>query len=167
MTIRNLTIETLSHNAFAPFGQVIQANEAAQHFTINDGNTERYHDLARLDPGADGKAIVSIFRGQPRQLPFEVSMMERHPLASQAFVPLGAHPYLVVVAPAGPTPTIDQLRVFLCQPHQGVNYATGVWHHPLLALEAISDFLVIDRSGPGQNCDIVSLDPAGLIEALP
>ncbi|MGX9935032.1 ureidoglycolate lyase, partial [Advenella kashmirensis] len=123
MTIRNLTIEPLSHDAFAPFGQVIQACEAAQHFTINDGNTERYHDLARLDPGADGKAIVSIFRGRPRQLPFEVCMMERHPLASQAFMPLSSRPYLVVVAAAGEAPTIDQLRVFLCQPDQGVNYA--------------------------------------------
>ncbi len=167
MTIRNLIIEPLSHDAFAPFGQVIEASDAAQHFTINDGNTERYHDLARLEPGADGKAIVSIFRGLPRQLPFEVSMMERHPLASQAFMPLGQHPYLVVVAPPGPAPTIEQLRVFLCQPHQGVNYATGVWHHPLLALHAVSDFLVIDRSGPGHNCDIVSLDPVGLIGPLP
>uniref|UniRef100_UPI001869601C ureidoglycolate lyase n=1 Tax=Advenella sp. FME57 TaxID=2742604 RepID=UPI001869601C len=71
------------------------------------------------------------------------------------------------VAPAGSAPTIDQLRVFLCQPHQGVNYATGVWHHPLLALEAVSDFLVIDRSGPGHNCDIATLTPAGLISSLP
>ncbi|HBP29863.1 MAG TPA: ureidoglycolate lyase, partial [Advenella kashmirensis] len=82
MMTRNLTVEPLSHDAFAPFGDVIQASNAAQHFTINDGNTERYHDLALLDPGADGKAIVSIFRGLPRTLPFEVCMMERHPLAS-------------------------------------------------------------------------------------
>ena len=167
MMTRNLTVEPLSHDAFAPFGDVIQASNAAQHFTINDGNTERYHDLALLDPGADGKAIVSIFRGLPRTLPFEVCMMERHPLASQAFMPLSSRPYLVAVAPAGEAPTIEQLRVFLCQPHQGVNYATGVWHHPLLALEAVSDFLVIDRSGPGHNCDIATLTPAGLISSLP
>lgn len=167
MTIRHLTIEPLSQDAFAPFGQVIEASEAAQHFTINDGNTERYHDLARIDPGADGRAIVSIFRGLPRQLPFEVCMMERHPLASQAFVPLSGHPYLVVVAPAGPAPTVDLLRGFLCRADQGVNYAVGVWHHPLLALHAVSDFLVIDRSGPGRNCDIVALSPAGLIAPLP
>lgn len=167
MNLRSLSVESLSPEAFAPFGDVIQTSEAAQHFTINDGNTERYHDLALLDPGADGKVIVSIFRGQPRTLPFEVCMMERHPLASQAFMPLSGHPYLVVVAPAGPAPGIDQLRVFLCQPHQGVNYAAGVWHHPLLALDAVSDFLVIDRSGPGHNCDVVTLTPAALIGSLP
>jgi ureidoglycolate lyase len=34
-----------------------------------------------------------------------------------------------------------------------VNYHRGVWHHPLIALDGVSDFLVIDRGGPGSNCD--------------
>ncbi len=166
MTLRRLTIEPLTRNAFAPFGQVIEASDAAQHFTINDGNTERYHDLAHIDPGPQGRAIVSIFRGLPHALPFEITMMERHPLGSQAFMPLLSRPYLVAVAAAGEAPTIEQVRVFLCQSQQGVNYAAGVWHHPLLALEAVSDFLVIDRSGPGENCDIATLTPGGLIGPL-
>ncbi|MNC41606.1 Ureidoglycolate lyase [compost metagenome] len=153
----------LECEAFAPFGEVIEASDAAQHFTINAGNTERYHDLANIEPGAGGRAIVSIFRCQPRQLPFQVEMMERHPLASQAFVPLSGRPWLVVVAPAGPVPTVEDLRVFLARGDQGVNYAPGVWHHPLLALGEVSDFLVIDRSGPGDNCDEVELTPGGLI----
>lgn len=167
MTLRSLTIEPLTRSAFAPYGQVIEACDAAQHFTINEGNTERYHDLAHIEPGPQGKAIVSIFRGSPRTLPFEITMMERHPLASQAFIPLSSRPYLVAVAAAGEAPTIGQVRVFLCQGQQGVNYAAGVWHHPLLALNAISDFLVIDRSGPGHNCDIAMLTPGGLISPLP
>lgn len=167
MTLRSLTIEPLTRKAFAPFGQVIEASDSVQHFTINDGNTERYHDLAHIEPGPQGKAIVSIFRGLPRTLPFEITMMERHPLASQAFMPLSSRPYLVAVATAGEAPTIGQVRVFLCQGQHGVNYAAGVWHHPLLALEAISDFLVIDRSGPGHNCDIATLTPGGLIGPLP
>lgn len=155
----------LEREAFAPFGEVIEASAAVRHFTINAGNTERYHDLANIEPGADGRVIVSIFRGQPRQLPFQVTMMERHPLASQAFMPLSGRPYLVVVAPAGPAPKVEDLRVFLARGDQGVNYAPGVWHHPLLALGEVSDFLVIDRSGPGDNCDEVALEPAGLIPA--
>jgi len=155
----------LERAAFAPFGEVIEASAAVRHFTINAGNTERYHDLATIAPGTDGRAIVSIFRGQPRQLPFAVTMMERHPLASQAFMPLSGRPYLVVVAPAGPAPKAWDLRVFLARGDQGVNYAPGVWHHPLLALGEVSDFLVIDRSGPGDNCDEVALEPAGLIPA--
>src|SRR5690606_34432998 len=101
-----------------------------------------------------------------RRLPFQVTMMERHPQGSQAFMPLSNRPYLVVVAPAGEPPTVEALCVFLCQGTQGVNYAAGVWHHPLLALEASSDFLVIDRSGPGENCDVVAVEPGGVIAAL-
>lgn len=157
--------EPLTREAFAPFGDVIQACDVVQHFTINGGNTERYHDLADIAPGPDGRAIVSIFRGQPRTLPFRVEMMERHPLASQAFVPMSGRPYLVVVAPAGRAPRAQDLTAFLARADQGVNYAPGVWHHPLLALEAVSDFLVIDRSGPGANCDEFCLPEAASIDA--
>lgn len=158
-----LKIQALTREAFAPYGDVIEASDSAHHFTINGGNTERFHDLAYIDPGANGRAIVSIFRGQPRTLPFSVQMMERHPKGSQAFIPMSGHPYLVVVAPAGKPPTTKDIKVFLAQPGQGVNYATGTWHHPLLALEAISDFVVIDRSGPEANCDEVELEASGVI----
>lgn len=164
---RTLAVESLTREAFAPFGEVIEASDAVRHFTINGGNTERYHDLAEIDAGADGKVIVSIFRGQPRALPFRVEMMERHPLASQAFIPMSGRSYLVVVAPAGEAPTVQDLRVFLARGDQGVNYASGVWHHPLLALGAVCDFLVVDRSGNGPNCDEIQLETAGLIPALP
>lgn len=160
-----LEVRPLTREAFAPYGEVIEASEAARHFPINAGNTERYHDLARIEPGPDGRVIVSIFRGQPRALPFTVTMMERHPLASQAFIPMSGRPYLVVVAPAGAPPQVEDLAVFLARGDQGVNYATGVWHHPLLALDGVSDFLVVDRSGPGHNCDEVLLETHGLIAA--
>jgi ureidoglycolate lyase len=125
-----LTASALSADAFAPFGQVLSAASAARQFTINGGNTERFHDLAELSAGADGRLIVSLFRGQPRALPFAVSMLERHPLGSQAFLPLGERPYLVVVAPPGAPPSPASVRAFLAAPGQGVNYAPGVWHHP-------------------------------------
>ena len=80
-------------------------------------------------------------------------------MGSQAFVPLSARPYLVAVAPAGDFDPA-KLMVFLAQPGQGVNYAKGVWHHYLLPLEAESDFLVIDREGPGENLNELELAPA-------
>ena len=165
MSAPPLTVQPLTREAFAPFGEVIEASDAVKHFTINAGNTKRYHDLAHIEPGADGRVIVSIFRGQPRALPFSVHMMERHPLASQAFIPMSGKSYLVVVAPAGEQPKVEDLKVFLARGDQGVNYATGVWHHPLLALEGVCDFIVIDRSGPGHNCDEVQLDTPGVIPA--
>ncbi|NGM86230.1 ureidoglycolate lyase [Parapusillimonas sp. SGNA-6] len=165
-TTTTLLVEPLTRAAFAPFGDVIETADDLLHFPINDGNTERYHDLADIDPGPDGRAIVSLFRGKPRTLPFDVVIMERHPKGSQAFIPLSGRPYLAVVAPAGDAPTAADLRAFLCQADQGVNYARGVWHHPLLALEQTSDFLVIDRSGPGDNCDVITLDEGAVIPLL-
>jgi len=85
-------------------------------------------------------------------LPFEVTMLERHPLGSQAFVPLTQKSYLVVVAPAGPLAP-EAVRAFVTRGWQGVNYAKGVWHHPLIALDEVCDFIVVDRGGEGPNCD--------------
>ncbi|GAB3242826.1 ureidoglycolate lyase [Chitinimonas naiadis] len=161
-----LTVQALTAEAFKPFGDVIEAAEAVRHFPINGGNTERYHDLARLDAGQDGRVIVSLFRGQPRSLPFTVAMMERHPLGSQAFYPLSGRAYLVVVALPGDPPTANTVQAFLATGQQGVNYAAGVWHHPLLALDAVSDFLVLDRAGTGPNCDEVVLAPPAILPAL-
>ncbi len=95
---------------------------------------------------------MNLFRGQPRTLPFEVTMLERHPLGSQAFIPLTDRPYIVVVAPAG---VLDppKIRAFVTSGWQGVNYAKGVWHHPLIALGGVSDFIVVDRGGGGGNLD--------------
>lgn len=162
-----LILEPLCRAAFAPFGEVIEADAAAHHFPINGGTTERYHDLAHLQPGPEGRLIASIFRAQPRALPLRIEMLERHPLASQAFVPLSGRPYLVVVARPGPPPEAGTLRAFLASGQQGVNYAPGVWHHPLIALEATSDFLILDRSGPGGNCDECRIAPPRLLSRLP
>jgi len=158
-----LAISPLTRESFAPFGDVIEPGDKVRHFTINAGNTERYHDLANLSTDPEGHLITSIFRGLPRHMPLAITMMERHPLGSQLFMPLNARPYLVVVARPGPVPAITDLRCFLAQGTQGVNYGVGVWHHPLLALGATSDFLIIDRSGPGNNCDEIQLNPGGEI----
>ncbi len=160
---RLVRAEPLTAEAFAPFGQVIEPASARRRMVINGGSAERFHDLAAIDPGLEGRSIVSIFRGQPRQLPFPIVMLERHPLASQAFVPLSGNPYLVVVAP--PTAAVDyaKIRFFRASAQQGVNFAPGVWHHPLLALDSTSDFLVIDRDGPGANCDEVQLEQGFLL----
>ena len=158
-----LTPQPLTAAAFAPFGEVIAIDSAARHFPINGGTTERYHDLAQLQPGPEGRLIVSIFRGQPRALPATLTLMERHPLGSQAFVPLSGRPYLIVVARPGTAPRAEDLHCFAARADQGINYAPGVWHHPLLALQAPSDFLVIDRAGPGGNCDEYELTTAVLI----
>ncbi|AEA61057.1 ureidoglycolate lyase [Burkholderia gladioli] len=148
--MKTLTIEALTRAAFASFGDVIET-EGARQIPINLGTTIRFHDLARVDVAEQGGyTLVNLFRGQPRELPFEVKMLERHPLGSQAFLPLSERPYLVVVAPAGELDPA-QIRAFVSNGWQGVNYAKGVWHHPLIALGEVSDFVVVDRGGEGSN----------------
>jgi len=153
--VRMLPVEPLSAAAFAPFGQVIQT-DGAERIMINEGTTTRFHDLATIDVGADagaggGRSILSIFRGTRRPDPIAIRMMERHPLGSQAFMPLAAHDWLVVVAPTNAddsAPDFGSLRCFRAPGTVGVNYDRNVWHHPLLVLRPEQDFLIIDRAGP-------------------
>lgn len=148
--MKKLRVEALTKQAFAPFGDVIEL-EGAKQIPINLGTTIRFHDLAKIDIADEsGRPLVNLFRGEPRSLPFEVKMLERHPLGSQAFVPLNDKPYLVVVAPAGELDE-SKIRAFVTSGWQGVNYAKGVWHHPLLALGEVTDFIVVDRGGDGLN----------------
>ncbi len=154
---RMLAVEPLTAAAFRPFGDVIEAAASATRRTINEGYAERFHDLAHIDTAEQGgRTLVNIFRAVPRTLPLTLSLVERHVLGSQAFVPLAPTRFLVVVAAAGPAPNADQLRCFMAAAGQGVNYARGTWHLPLLALDAGGDFLVIDRGGPGaaQDCEV-------------
>jgi ureidoglycolate lyase len=154
--MKTLQMERLTRAAFAPFGEVIEL-DGARHFAINGGTTERYHDLAAVDVTAQGgRPLINLFRAQPRTLPVDITMMERHPLGSQAFIPLRQARYLVVVAPPGEFDPA-RMRAFWTDAWQGVNYAKGVWHHPLLALDQVSDFVVVDRGGEGNNCDELPL----------
>lgn len=152
---RTLTPIPLTSANFAAFGDVVEAKGASK--SINYGQTERYHDLADIDVSADnGQTLVNIFRSTPLTLPIKVEIMERHPLSSQMFMPLSDNPYLVVVAPKGDFDE-TKIEVFLASSDQGVNYHAGTWHHYSLALRAVSDFLVVDRGGDGDNCDEVLL----------
>ena len=164
-TVRLLQVQPLSAEAFKPFGDVIQANDAAKHFSINQGYAERYDRLALVDANdLGGQAGISIFRAKARPMPIELSVLEKHPLGSQAFMPMSGHAYLVVVAPGGEKPDTDKAQCFLASATQGVNYAKGTWHHPLLALHD-GDFLVVDRSGAkgDMNCVEFSLQGLGLL----
>ena len=161
---RVLIVKPLDAQAFAPFGEVIAPEAAALSFPINDGRCTRFHDVATVDCASqDGRVGISLFRAKPAVLPITVTMLERHPLGSQAFVPLSRTPYLVVVSESpDATP-----QAFLVCGGQGVSYRRATWHHPLLALDVVSDFLVVDRIGPGDNCEVAELAQSWRIEALP
>jgi ureidoglycolate lyase len=155
----------LTAAAFAPFGQVLEAVGPPDRL-INRGLCGRWHDVARLDFEA-GRAGISIFRAEPRRLPLVLDLVERHPLGSQAFVPMTADPFLVVVAPDRDGRPGAPLA-FLTAPGQAVNFARGTWHGVLAPLAPPGLFAVIDRIGctsdVGENLEEHRLDPPCLIE---
>jgi ureidoglycolate lyase len=154
---RTIEATPLTRAGFADYGDVIET-EGASHFAINAGRATRFDDLASVDTAeAGGLPAISIFRTVPVPHPVVLTVMERHPWASQAIIPMNGAACLVVVAPAGAFDA-TRIRAFLAGPRQGVNYRRGVWHHPLLALHQTGDFLVVDRKGAGENCDVVDLD---------
>ena len=160
-------LTALTRDAFTPFGEVIET-KGSRHYTINDGYAERFHDLAKLDVSEQGgKPLVSILSTKPRSFPLHIHMMERHPLSSQAFVPLAAMSFLVVVAPPGERARPEDLRAFITDGHQGVNYRRGTWHYPLIAIERPGNFLVIDRDGPGNKCDEMFFDAVEIMLEAP
>jgi ureidoglycolate lyase len=152
-----LIAQPLTADAFAAFGDVIESGCRAP-LSINAGMTQRHHDLARVDLGPDGgRTLVNIFETLPYPLPLRVAMLERHPLGSQAFVPMDGSSFLVVVAPAGDAVRVEDVRAFVTNGRQGVNYARGVWHHPLVVTQRPASFVVVDRGGAGHNCDEIHL----------
>jgi ureidoglycolate lyase len=162
MTRRTVAVEPLTREGYAPFGQVIET-KGAQHYQINGGMTERYHDLARIElGGVHPRPLISIARGKPYKLPLTLRMMERHPLGSQAFYPLSGRPFLSIVAPdVSGRPGAP--RAFRCAPVQGINMAMNTWHAVLTPLEAESDFLLIDRGGEGNNLEMHEFEEPWLV----
>jgi ureidoglycolate lyase len=159
---RAVSIEPLTREAYAPFGQVIEI-EGAHHYPINSGLTERYHDLAKVElGGVHPRPLISIARGQPYALPLTLKMVERHPLGSQAFYPLAQRPFLSIVCPdEGGIPGTP--RAFMCSPGQGINMAMNTWHGVLTPLGEVSDFLIIDRGGDGNNLEEYFFDQPWIV----
>lgn len=148
----SLKAETLTKEAFAPFGEVIE-KEGSKSFAINNGKCIRHDALATADiEGENASVVVSIFAGQPYALPHKVELVERHPLGSQAFYPLGSHSWLVIVCDDEDGQPVNP-KCFLASADQGVNLNKNIWHGVLTPLNEPSDFIVVDRAGEGNNLE--------------
>ena len=140
----------LTREAFKPFGDVIDTDKA-ENFPINNGMCQRYHDLTPIETsGVEARPLINIFRCKPYDLPIELKMVERHPLGSQAFMPLSQNSFVVIVAEDDNGIAVRP-RAFFTEPGQGINFFQNTWHGVLTALEEECDFLVIDRGGEGVN----------------
>ena len=142
---------------FAAYGDLISSDDIKP-MDINAGYAKRFDNLANINTSKDGgKTIVSIFSALKRNFTMIIDMMEKHPLGSQAFIPMNETTFLCFVAPPGESPEIDKLQSFIIPPKTGINYKPGIWHFPLISTED-TDFLVIDRKGNSENLVIHKFD---------
>ena len=140
----------ITRDNFAQYGDLISSNDV-EAIDINNGYAKRFDNLAKISTSKnDGKTIISIFSALKRNFPMEIDMMEKHPLGSQAFMPMKETTFLCFVAPLGDFPDVNKMQSFIVPPKTGINYKPGTWHFPLISTENTS-FLVVDRKGSGEN----------------
>ena len=142
---------------FSKFGDMITTADIKP-IEINEGYAKRFDGIANLDTSKDnGETTISIFSALKRSFPMKIDMMEKHPLGSQAFVPMQETTFLCFVAPPGNKPNLSKIESFIIPPGIGINYNPGVWHFPLISTEDMN-FLVVDRKGSGDNLKIQKLE---------
>ena len=156
--MKNLKInpKLITKENFKNYGDMITTTDIKP-LEINNGYAKRYNEIAKLDTKKEnGDTTISIFSALKRSFPMKIDMMEKHPLGSQAFIPMKETTFLSFVALGGDEPDLTQVGAFIIPKGIGVNYNPGVWHFPLISTEDMN-FLVVDRKGSGNNLVIHNL----------
>jgi len=152
-----ITPKLITKENFIKFGDMIATKDLIP-IEINNGYAKRYDDIANLNTSKEnGKTTISIFSALKRTFPMKIDMMEKHPLGSQAFIPMKETTFLAFVAPKGEKLDLKKIEAFIIPPGIGINYNPGTWHFPLISTENMN-FLVVDRKGSGDNLVIENLD---------
>ena len=152
----------INHKNFKKFGDLISTKKIRP-IRINNGYANRYDDLCKINTSIkNGNTIMSIFSAKKRKFPMNIEMMEKHPLGSQAFIPMKETTFLVFVAPKGAKPNVKKIKSFIVPKQTGINYKPGVWHFPLISKENMN-FLVVDRKGKGNNLKIYKFKKGEII----
>ncbi len=149
MNIKILS-KPLNASTFKSFGDVIDIKQT-QPEIINNGNCLRYDNLACLE-FLKGKTGISIFDSKSVRLPYTFNFVERHPEGSQAFIPMYATRFLMIVA-KDKTNSPERPQAFIAKAGQGVNIHRGIWHGVLSPIDEPGLFAVIDRIGSGNNLE--------------
>ncbi|KAF8919855.1 galactose-binding domain-like protein [Mucidula mucida] len=169
----SLPVLPLTPEAFAPFGQVVQAyadHAAAPKGTritpANFGSAFKFHKLSLLESNypddSNASAGLSVYHCQPPSA-FHLTAMERHAHTNQAFIPMGGNSrgYLVVVAQNGSDdkPDLSTLRAFKADVTQGVVYNRALWHQPMTVLDEMNFTCVETQIGDGSqaDCEVIQL----------
>jgi ureidoglycolate lyase len=121
--LHEVRIEPLTAEAFAPYGRLIAARDAAPDYHGASG-TQGWHVAFE-----SGRPLLSVLRTP--QLGLRFTKMERHLHVSQAFVPLGGSAAALAVAAPTPDracPRIEDIRAFLLDGSRGYVLHVGTWH---------------------------------------
>ena len=154
--------KTITKENFSKFGDMITTKNIKP-LDINNGYAKRYDDIAKINTSKDnGETTISIFSALKRTFPMKIDMMEKHPLGSQAFIPMKETTFIAFVAPNGDKPDLNKIEAFIIPPGIGINYYPGTWHFPLISTEDMN-FLVVDRKGSGDNLVIENLEDKKII----
>jgi ureidoglycolate hydrolase len=179
---------------FAPYGQVISARTSAASEANQGTASRFNNLATIQNGRSGAKSNVCLFRSAKRPLDsnscssenkkddgsglFRVKLLERHPYSSQMFVPINCqNRWLIIVAlslkepknvdvrkEGNAGPDMSTVRAFMATSDQGINFAAGVWHHPLIALESTTDFAcVVYEDGTRDDCHIVNLNDVSVI----
>ena len=152
-----LPVRPLTAEAMAPFGSVIERVPGG--VAVNGGSSQRHEAVATLDLHRDaGRGVLAVYDARARRFPFAASVLERHRLSDQVFLPLGGpRRCVLLLAPAGvEQPQATDCVALLSNGQQGLRIAAGTWHHGLLALDD-GPWAVLERRAAAPDCDEVNL----------
>lgn len=128
--------------AVAPFGDLIgrAAEVPVQRLNHYAGTIRK---PARFVTDEDTEISVATLDRRP----LEVRWLERHFKHTQAFIPLGGRPFVLVMAPPGPgdMPDLDRVEAFLFDGSAGFCMKIGCWHEFPFPLVDGTDLIVILR----------------------
>lgn len=129
-------VQPLKQADFVDFGDVIEHQGDQRRRALSIDFTCEQDDMRR--------AFWVSKVVEATSLPAQVKFLERHPFSDQAFVPLRDTRFLVVTCPSNPdgSPDLERIHAYEAGPGQGVIYRRNVWHAPLSAFNAPSEFFV-------------------------
>ena len=158
-----ISAHPLTPDAYAPYGDVLMASKRGEEgVAANQGTARRFDRLGALQNLRPGVAQpnLSVFRCTPRLVwPSRLALLEKHPASTQVFVPMNARRYLVVVALGSDGPDLSTLAAFVASGTQAISYRPGVWHHPMIALDAETEFLcLVWEDGSAADCVVVGYE---------
>ena len=157
-----LNPKPLDAGGFAPFGALVDA-ASRPGIVVNEGRGRRLDAATTLQHGAEAATpALTLYDMQASAWPVMVRLMERHRHSAQMFLSLSGGQFLVVAARAGHDglPDPGTAAAFVGEPGQGIAYAPGIWHLPIVSLLQAGTFAMMmwETGSPG-DCDVHPFDP--------